>query len=182
MSHSAKAEQPISLEALKKQRKPLVNVNEQFTENLTPLEKLAIFISDHVGTPGFFFLVLLWTVFWLSWNLLAPDKMKFDQPMAFVFWLFISNMLQIFLMPLIMVAQNLQDRHSELRAQHDFDVNVKAEREIEVILRHLEYQNSLLLALMEKNGLQADQLLHSVPKPADPGAADADGEKTVKEK
>jgi uncharacterized membrane protein len=39
--------------------------------------------------------------------------------------------IQIMLMPLIMVGQNLQGRHSELRAENDFEVNVKAEMEIE---------------------------------------------------
>ena len=157
MSLLAKQEKPPSLDEVKAQRKPIVNVNEKFQERLSPLEHLSVLISDRVGTPGFFFLVLLWTLLWLAWNFLAPTAWKFDQPMGFVFWLFLSNMLQIFLMPLIMVAQNLQDRHTQLRAQHDFDVNVKAEREIEVILRHLEYQNNLLLALIEKNGLKVPE-------------------------
>ena len=59
---------------------------------------------------------------------------------AFVIWLFISNMIQIMLMPLIMVGQNLQGRHSELLAEADFEINQKAEKEIEVILLHLEHQ------------------------------------------
>ena len=45
------------------------------------------------------------------------------------------------LTPLIMVGQNLLGHHAEVRAEHDLEVNVRAEREIEVILRHLEYQN-----------------------------------------
>jgi uncharacterized membrane protein len=53
-------------------------------------------------------------------------------------WLFLSNLIQIFLMPLIMVGQNLQGRHAEARAEADFEVNTKAEREIEAILLHLE--------------------------------------------
>jgi uncharacterized membrane protein len=59
--------------------------------------------------------------------------------MAFVFWLFISNLIQILLMPLIMVGQTIQGRHAELRADSDLEINVKAEQEIEVILAHLEY-------------------------------------------
>jgi len=39
-----------------------------------------------------------------------------------------------------MVGQNLQGRHSELRAEADFDVNKQAEKEIEAILLHLEHQ------------------------------------------
>jgi len=156
---SQQMQKPPSLSEVLKKRKTVRNVNLQHKEQLTKVEKLAIFISDHVGTPGFFFLVIVWTIFWLSWNSLAPMKMRFDPPMAFVLWLFISNMLQIFLMPLIMVAQTLQDRHSELRAENDFEINVKAEREIEVILKHLEYQNAMLLSLVEKLGVNVEEAL-----------------------
>jgi uncharacterized membrane protein len=74
-----------------------------------------------------------------------------------VFWLFISNVIQILLMPLIMLGQNIQGRHSELRAQHDLEVNVRAEEEIEVILSHLEYQNSILIAMVQKLGVSLEE-------------------------
>ena len=35
----------------------------------------------------------------------------------------------------------------------DLEVNVKAEREIEVILRHLEYKNFMLNAMLENRGV-----------------------------
>jgi len=89
---------------------------------------------DHVGTMGFFLLIFSWTVLWLGWNVIAPKSLQFDPYPAFVLWLFISNMIQIFLMPLIMIGQNLQARHAEARAEADFEVNVKAELEIETIL------------------------------------------------
>jgi uncharacterized membrane protein len=76
--------------------------------------------------------------------------MRFDPFPAFVLWLFISNMIQIFLMPLIMIGQNLQSAHAEARAQADFEINTKAEMEIETILRHLENQNELMLQILQK--------------------------------
>jgi uncharacterized membrane protein len=57
-------------------------------------------------------------------------------------------MIQIFLMPLIMIGQNLQGRHAEIRAESDFEVNVRAEKEIEVILLHLEHQNELIMKIL----------------------------------
>ena len=47
-------------------------------------------------------------------------------------------------MPLIMIGQNLQSRHAENRAESDFEINLKAEREIETIIQHLENQNKIL--------------------------------------
>jgi uncharacterized membrane protein len=82
--------------------------------------------------------------------MLAPKAMQFDPFPAFVLWLFISNMIQIFLMPLIMIGQNLQGKHSEIRAESDFQINIKAEREIETILMHLENQNEIMMNIMKK--------------------------------
>ena len=42
----------------------------------------------------------------------APTDLRFDPYPAFVLWLFISNMIQIFLMPLLMVGQNLQAKRA----------------------------------------------------------------------
>ncbi len=141
---------PKSLEELKKLRKPVRNVNREFRPRLSRLERLAIWITDHVGTMGFFLIIFIWTVVWLSWNMFAPQHLRFDPYPAFVLWLFISNMIQIFLMPLIMIGQNLQGRHAEARAEADFEVNTKAEREIETILQHLENQNNVMLEILKK--------------------------------
>ena len=159
---AVKTQRPLSLDEFRKQRKPLRNVNKEAAERLSTLDKLACWITERVGTMGFFLIIVIWTVLWLGWNLLTPSDLQFDPPMAFVFWLFISNMVQIFLMPLIMVGQNIQGRHSELRAEHDLDVNVKAEREIEIILEHLDYQNKMLIAMVEKLGVNSDDTLPQI--------------------
>ena len=145
---------PMSLEDLRRARKPVRNLYKEHRENLKPLDKLAVWTTEKVGTMGFFLAIFVWTAVWLGWNFLAPKPLRFDPPMGFVFWLFISNVIQILLMPLIMVGQNVQGVHAELRAEHDLAVNVKAEQEIEVILQHLEYQNNLLLELTRR--LSAD--------------------------
>ncbi len=144
------AKQIKSLDELKKLRKPIVNPNEVHKDQFTKLETMALWITDHVGTMGFFLIILVWTAVWLGWNMFAPKESQFDPYPAFVLWLFISNMIQIFLMPLIMIGQNLQGRHSEIRAESDFEVNIKAEREIETILAHLENQNDLILKILNQ--------------------------------
>ncbi len=156
---AAQPTRPMSLAELRKRRKPLVNINQQQHEKLKLLDRVALWITTRVGTMGFFLLIFAWTVVWLGWNLLAPKNLQFDPPTGFVFWLFISNLIQILLMPLIMVGQNIQGAHAEARAEHDLDVNVKAEEEIEVILQHLEFQNDLLLEVMTKLNVSVAQAL-----------------------
>ena len=141
---------PKTLEQLKKELKPLRNINIERSQHLSKLDKLAMWITDHVGTMGFFILIFGWTVIWLGWNMVAPVAMRFDPYPAFVLWLFLSNMIQIFLMPLIMIGQNLQANHSEARAEADFEVNCRAEIEVETILLHLENQNKMIIKILER--------------------------------
>jgi uncharacterized membrane protein len=149
---------PSTLQELRRLRKPVRNVNIEHKKSLTPLETLAVWITDHIGTMGFFLIIFAWTLLWLGWNTLGPKSIRFDPFPAFAFWLFISNMIQIFLMPLIMVGQNLQSRHAEIRAEADFEVNTKAEREIEAILMHLENQNELILRILHRLEKDGDKI------------------------
>jgi len=132
---------------------PLRNTHEEVRAKLSTMNKIALFITERVGTFGFFLIIFVWTVVWLGWNTLLPQRYRFDPAMGFVLYLFLCNVIQILLMPLIMVGQNLQGMHSEARAEHDLEVNVKAEQEIEVILQHLEYQNEILMKMVEKLGV-----------------------------
>lgn len=140
----------LSLEELKRYRKPVRNINIEHHERLTKLETLALWITHRVGSVGVFLVLMMWTAAWLSWNTLGPSAFRFDPFPAFVLWLFISNMIQLFLLPLIMAGQNMQGRHAEARAEADFDVNVRAEREIEMVLLHLENQNNLILEILNR--------------------------------
>src|SRR5882724_697308 len=132
-----------SLEEIRK-KFPIQNINDLHKQKLSSLEKLGVFVTNKVGTMGFFFLIVSWTVLWLGWNIFAPKALRFDPFQAFVLWLFISNLIQIHLMPLIMVGQNIESKHAELRSEHDYATDRKAEKEIEAILLHLENQQKIM--------------------------------------
>jgi uncharacterized membrane protein len=144
-----------SIKEVLSNKTPIRNVNIEHKESLSKLDIFAVKITDKIGTMGFFLCIVAWTVLWLGWNTLAPVKYQFDPGIAFVLWLFLSNMIQIFLMPLLMVGQNLQSKHAEARAEADFEINTKAELEIETILLSLQDQNNVLMgqnkALEEQN-------------------------------
>ena len=141
---------PLSVDELKSARKPLRNVNIEHRERLTSLELFAVWITNKVGSMGFFVVILLWTVIWLGWNTLGPLEYRFDPYPAFVLWLFISNTIQIFLMPLLLIGQNLLGKHAEARAEAEYEIDTKAEKEIDTILIHLENQNEILERLEKK--------------------------------
>lgn len=141
---------PNTIEELKKEFGAPKNVNVIHRRSLSKMEKLAVFVTEKIGTMGFFFIIFAWTVLWLGWNMLAPKTLRFDPYPAFVLWLFISNLIQIHLMPLIMVGQNIQGKHADLRAEHDFETDTKAEKEIETILLHLENQQKLMFEILQR--------------------------------
>ena len=109
-----------------------------------PLERFALFITNAVGTIGFFLVVLVWTFGWLAWNSLAPKSARFDPYPAFVLWLFISNMIQLFLMPLIMIGQSIQSRVADKRAEADLAINRNAEKGVRELHERLERIEKLL--------------------------------------
>ena len=128
--------------------------NQAVIENFSPLDRLAVRITDRVGTMAFFLVIFTWTVLWVAYNVLASKVPAlhwhaFDPFPAFVAYLLISNVIQICLMPLIMVGQNMQGRHSEARAEADYLVNQKAFADTEAILQRIEALDRRLLALDE---------------------------------
>lgn len=139
-----------TVKELRAEFEPTKNTNVVHRHSLSVMDKLALLVTEKIGTMGFFLIIALWTMLWLGWNVLAPKNLRFDPYPAFVLWLFISNLIQIHLMPLIMVGQNLQGRHAELRALHDYQTDKKAEKEIETILLHLENQQKLILDILRK--------------------------------
>jgi uncharacterized membrane protein len=128
-----------SLADLRHEFAPIANTNEVHKNHLSKTDRLALFITKRVGTMGFFYFCLV----------LVTLPLLFKSTMPVIQYLS-SGYLQLILLPLILVGQNLQSRHAELRAQHDYETNVKAEKEIESILLHLEKQDEIMLDILRR--------------------------------
>src|ERR1700682_4690583 len=61
----------------KKLRRPLQPVNVEHRKKLSQLERLAVWITDRVGTMGFFLLIFAWTFAWLGWDTLRSQALAF---------------------------------------------------------------------------------------------------------
>src|SRR5258708_23211430 len=99
-----KATTPPLLKNLREAKAHILNVNERHRESLTKLERLAVWITDHVGTMGFFLIIFVWTIIWLGWNSFVLSAHRFNPFPPFWPWLFFSNIIKIFLFPLIIFA------------------------------------------------------------------------------
>jgi uncharacterized membrane protein len=107
------------------------NVNKQHKETFTFTEKIASKITSMVGTFSCFVFFALLACFSL------PAIIKSGSIILWISWI-TQTFLQLVLLPLIMIGQNLQSRHSELRAEQDFEVNIKAEKEIQKLHTKLD--------------------------------------------
>lgn len=133
-----------SLEEIRARRKPVVNINEKHKDGLTLNDKIAIFLTSKVGS--------MWCAY--AFTILALISLPVALSLgvgAIIAWT-AQTFIQLVLLPVIMVGQNVQSAHSELRAEQDFQINKKAEEEIETILQHLENQNELMLKILEGMG------------------------------
>lgn len=127
------------LDNIKAKFAPVKNSYQVHKNSLSPLDKFALFMTNKVGTMGFFFACVVLVTIPLVFASVMPEVQYIS-----------SGYLQLILLPLIMVGQNLQSRYTEIRAEHDFSTNVKAEKEIETILLHLEKQDQMMLEIFNK--------------------------------
>ena len=106
------------------------NVNKEHKQSLTLLDKTAIFITKIVGT--------MWCA--IAFTILAlisfPEAIRGGTSTT-ISWI-AQTFLQLVLLSIIMVGQNLQSRHSDLRADADYETNVEAKKDIETLMRRLD--------------------------------------------
>jgi len=66
-----------------------------------------------------------------------PSALKTGDVVVIVGWI-AQTFLQLVLLSIIMVGQNLQSRHSEIRADADYETNIEAKKDIETLMKRLD--------------------------------------------
>lgn len=119
------------------------NVNKKHQASLGFQQRLALLITSAVGTmyAVYFFIVVL--AGWMLWQG-AISHHPFD-PYPFAFLLFMGNIVQLLLMPLIMVGQNIQGRHAQLHSDEAYKTTLSSYHDLELILQQLDAQDKELL-------------------------------------
>jgi CRP/FNR family cyclic AMP-dependent transcriptional regulator len=111
------------------------NVNEEMPLPSTPLQKIADWIAWFSGSMQFLLLNLIWFVTWISLNTLilpkdpATGERGFD-PFPFGLLTMIVSLEAIFLSCFVLISQNRQAEKDRVRADIEYDVNIKAELEV----------------------------------------------------
>jgi len=121
------------------------NVNEEQEKRATIGDRAADMIAEFGGSWKFISATALFMSVWMALNLLLSKS--FD-PYPYVFLLFILNILQAFQAPIIMMSQNRQGAKDRLRADLDYQVNLKNEIALNEVLRQLDVLESERLPLL----------------------------------
>ena len=123
------------------------NVNSKHQASLGLQDKIAVGITAAIGTMYAVYLFAIIMAGWMFWQL--RSGVPFD-PYPFAFLLFLGNIIQLLLMPLIMVGQNIQGRHTELRSDEEYKTTLSSYHDIEAIREELKQQSEMLEKLLEK--------------------------------
>ncbi len=105
------------------------NVNEEVEDKRTVIDKAADWIAAFSGSIPFLALHVLWFGSWVGWNSLAPEGLRFD-PNPFGLLTMTVSLEAIILSVFVLLSQNRQIEKDKVRADIEYDVNLKAELEI----------------------------------------------------
>jgi CRP/FNR family transcriptional regulator, cyclic AMP receptor protein len=118
------------------------NPNEVIEEKYTFGERIADVVASFGGSWTFIIIFGIVLVLWTAANVLLRGR-AWDRYPFILLNLFLS-MLAALQAPVIMMSQNRQDKKDRLRSELDFDVNRRAESEIQNLSRKLNLMTDQL--------------------------------------
>src|SRR5882724_8960811 len=105
------------------------NVNEEMEVHSTTLLRIADWIAWFSGSMPFLILNGAWFIIWISLNVLPLGVPPFD-PYPFGLLTMIVSLEAIFLSCFVLISQNRQAQKDKVRADIEYEVNIKAELEV----------------------------------------------------
>jgi len=130
------------------------NANVEAEANLSGLQRVADWISDFSGRMPFLILNAVWFFAWIAVNTLPLGLSPFD-PYPFGLLTMIVSLEAIFLSCFVLISQNRQAEKDHVRADIEYEVNIKAELEV----AHLHEKTDRLHAEMLERFLRLEKAL-----------------------
>jgi uncharacterized membrane protein len=130
------------------------NVNEEVEDNRTVVQKVADAIAEFSGSIPFLLLHVVWFGTWLIVNSLPIPGIPHFDPFPFGFLTLTVSLEAIFLSVFVLLSQNRQAAKERVRADIEYDVNLKAELEICHLHEKLDRLHSEVLSRL--NTLQGE--------------------------
>jgi len=151
---------------------PIRNVIAEHEEQMSLGQRVADRVALMVGSWTFILVQSTIFLIWVAINVYLvvgeikhPGSLKAWDPYPFILLNLVLSFQAAYTGPVVMMSQNRQTEKDRLMAQHDYEINLKAEEELEVVMDHLEHQDRLILDAIAR--LEALQVTPPVREIAD---------------
>ena len=139
------------------------DLNQEIDAKTTFGEWLADKVAEFGGSWTFISIFGGFLVVWALINTIVLLTNPFD-PFPFIFLNLMLSMLAAVQAPIILMSQNRQSTKDRITAQHDYEVNLKAELEIMALHDKFDQQLTQMLAKHEEQLRLLTQLCDAKPK------------------
>jgi uncharacterized membrane protein len=126
---------------------PVRNAHHVFQAQLSFGQRAADWIARTMGSWAFIIAQSILLAVWIVLNVTA--WIRHWDPYPFILMNLVLSTQAAFTAPVIMMSQNRQAEHDRVEARIDYDVNLRAEAEVRMIIRQLQIQTKSLNALRE---------------------------------
>jgi uncharacterized membrane protein len=113
------------------------NLNREFDRSLTLGERVADRVAEFGGSWRFIILFFVVIAVWIAANSIYLLLQPFD-PYPFILLNLGLSLLAAVQAPIILMSQNRQEARDRLRAENDYQVNLKAELEVRAVSEKLD--------------------------------------------
>jgi uncharacterized membrane protein len=127
---------------------PVRDLNREVDRKLKLVDRIADDFARLVGSWEFVAAQLVIMVAWVGLNALNLIHPWDRYPFAFLN-LLVGIEIAIWI-SLVLMSLNRQADRDRLRAQHDYELNVKEEEEVKALMNHLMHQDEILLQIVNR--------------------------------
>ena len=119
------------LDVPKELRRPIVP-----TYDAEAFGRLSERIARFLGTGRFLVYMTVTILFWIGWNVLLPQSLRFDE-YPFIFLTLMLSLQASYAAPLILLAQNRQESRDRVQYDRDRDVDDRTRADMEYLAREV---------------------------------------------
>ena len=119
------------LDVPKDLRRPIVP-----TYDAEAFGRLSERIARFLGTGRFLVYMTVTILFWIGWNVLLPQSLRFDE-YPFIFLTLMLSLQASYAAPLILLAQNRQESRDRVQYDRDRDVDDRTRADMEYLAREV---------------------------------------------